>query len=667
MQRIWLLNWNNITYDKDNTLDILALIDAGIIEWFDVSGSWASAEIEAWKAFIECTRSNGEKIMVAFENTANVAVDMSGTKKVYILVDQTKIDNWSENNEDGTGIASIQTGASYPAGNYVPLYSIASDVVTDDRSWIDIKASFNITKQWNTFNGANQLVQLDGDGLVPQENLPPAELDIDALTEDPGKYGDFGVIYDWSWNKKIKIENIQNALKKYQLSQGLSAWELVQLLNTGKIDKLDLVAFTQIDVINWSFGDGYPNSIFKIDDDHFCVLAWYNSGGTSNWWSTFTYKLDTDGTPVQTQASVLTTSLSSSSSYTWSYMVPMGNNFFVFFYQNNSWYLYATISEFNPTTGAFTHGSYQTVTTDSTDRGRYVSGCRMTDSTLLVQYYGYYMRKITINTSTKAFTTLWSEFTITGAYSNTYGPMPVTSWWADIGAVCYQKSVSGCDIYAQKIVCTWHDLAFSEETVVYDPWSSDVYLKYWVSNIEHGWDGRSMAWVWWYNNNYGRCGVVRYDDTNWFEVSNVVDYWYRHNPDFIHWFDEWKFIVSSYEYDWSSNGRYYYTMTISDLTLARTETVYITSNTYQRKCISVWGGIMYVWNDQSWNKLYLDWKVPDLTAFFGILQEAGATDELKKVARYWNVSQIHTWLTPGKQWGYWVAINSSNILLFKNA
>lgn len=31
--------------------------------------------------------------MLYFENTADVAVDLSGTKKVYILVDQTKIDD----------------------------------------------------------------------------------------------------------------------------------------------------------------------------------------------------------------------------------------------------------------------------------------------------------------------------------------------------------------------------------------------------------------------------------------------------------------------------------------------------------------------------------------------------------------------------------------------
>jgi hypothetical protein len=67
-----------------------------------VTGSGAGATINAGQALIECTRSNGEKIMVFFENTADVAVDMSGTKKVYIAVDQAKIDDGSSNAENGT-------------------------------------------------------------------------------------------------------------------------------------------------------------------------------------------------------------------------------------------------------------------------------------------------------------------------------------------------------------------------------------------------------------------------------------------------------------------------------------------------------------------------------------------------------------------------------------
>lgn len=137
MQRIWLLNGNNITYDKDNTALHLAISKKWVIEWFGISGSGASAEILPWKAFVECLRANGEKMMVFFESTENVPVDMSGTKKVYILVNQSKIDDGSQNAEDGTGVASITTNPSaYPSLNFVELYSVTTGTPTDDRSFV---------------------------------------------------------------------------------------------------------------------------------------------------------------------------------------------------------------------------------------------------------------------------------------------------------------------------------------------------------------------------------------------------------------------------------------------------------------------------------------------------------------------------------------------------
>lgn len=135
-QRVGLLNGTNITYDKDLTAGLLAILNQWVIEGLGITGTWASAEVLPWKALIECIRTNGEKVMVFFENTANVAVDLTGTKKVYILVDQGKLDDGSSNAEDGTGIASIQTSASYPSWNYLPLASISGGVITDEREFI---------------------------------------------------------------------------------------------------------------------------------------------------------------------------------------------------------------------------------------------------------------------------------------------------------------------------------------------------------------------------------------------------------------------------------------------------------------------------------------------------------------------------------------------------
>lgn len=134
-----MLNGNNINHDKDFTAGLLAMLNPWVIEGLAVSGSGASANITAWKALIECTRSNGEKVMVFFENTANVSVDLTGTKKVYILVDQGKLDDGSSNAEDGTGVASIQTGASWPSWSYIKVASTVSGTITDERIFLTEK------------------------------------------------------------------------------------------------------------------------------------------------------------------------------------------------------------------------------------------------------------------------------------------------------------------------------------------------------------------------------------------------------------------------------------------------------------------------------------------------------------------------------------------------
>lgn len=147
-QRVGLLNGTNITYDKDLTAGLLATTNQWVIEGLGITGTWASANVLPWKALIECIRTNGEKVMVFFENTANVAVDLTGTKKLYVLVSQAKIDDGSSNALDGTGIWSIQTGASYPAWDYIPLASVISGTIFDEREFLSTKTSLLKEKSW---------------------------------------------------------------------------------------------------------------------------------------------------------------------------------------------------------------------------------------------------------------------------------------------------------------------------------------------------------------------------------------------------------------------------------------------------------------------------------------------------------------------------------------
>ena len=134
MERVALLNWTNINQDHDISTLYDTLGTPGVISWLQVT-SWQVAVGAAW---VEVTR-DGETFYVLYQNTAAVTIVTTWTKKVWIWIDQTKVDDGSSNLADGTGIGSIQTWASYPASNYIPLASITWWVITDDRTWAWLK------------------------------------------------------------------------------------------------------------------------------------------------------------------------------------------------------------------------------------------------------------------------------------------------------------------------------------------------------------------------------------------------------------------------------------------------------------------------------------------------------------------------------------------------
>lgn len=130
-----LLNGNNLNYDYQVGLASEAIFsDSGVV----VSGiAVTSGSVASGKAIIRCVRTNGQTVMVTYHNTAAVTVVTSGTTKVWVEVDSAKLDSGTLNSSDGTGIASINSGAAYPASNYLPLASITSGTITDARPlWV---------------------------------------------------------------------------------------------------------------------------------------------------------------------------------------------------------------------------------------------------------------------------------------------------------------------------------------------------------------------------------------------------------------------------------------------------------------------------------------------------------------------------------------------------
>lgn len=132
MQRLWNLNWENITYDHDISGLMRGLIDWGVIEGGTVVGN----KLQPVQAIVPLVRSNGQKILAFFESDEVIDLPTIGDYKVYIEVDQSKIDFWGNNTEDGTGIASIKTWPTLPSQNFLLLASVTAGVVKDERNLI---------------------------------------------------------------------------------------------------------------------------------------------------------------------------------------------------------------------------------------------------------------------------------------------------------------------------------------------------------------------------------------------------------------------------------------------------------------------------------------------------------------------------------------------------
>lgn len=124
--RTKLLNGNNITRDTDFSKFIETVSEPWVIKGLTVTAN----SVAVGQARVPCERTNGETLYALIYNTAPVSI--SGNGEVYILVNQTYIDDGELANEDGTGIATIVVGTT-PSKNALKLATITNGVVADDR------------------------------------------------------------------------------------------------------------------------------------------------------------------------------------------------------------------------------------------------------------------------------------------------------------------------------------------------------------------------------------------------------------------------------------------------------------------------------------------------------------------------------------------------------
>ncbi|MCP4523791.1 MAG: hypothetical protein GY828_06270, partial [Candidatus Gracilibacteria bacterium] len=170
MQRVALINGENINQDYDLSKIFQSLAFAGVGKGLEV----VDGKVTPGYAFINISRDN-EEFSVLFQNTSDVTIDTTGTKKVFIELDQSKIDDGSANSSNGTGIGEIKTADNYPTSNYIKLASITSGIITDEREKI-IHRFENLSG-----NTANLIVKSDGKIEIQQANKDLGSLEVHSV------------------------------------------------------------------------------------------------------------------------------------------------------------------------------------------------------------------------------------------------------------------------------------------------------------------------------------------------------------------------------------------------------------------------------------------------------------------------------------------------------
>jgi len=122
------------------------------------------------------------------EITEDTVIDTTGTKKVRLEVDQAYIDDPTTIPTDRSGVATIETGASYPgSGNFVKLASITSGSITDEREYITGSKFVDLTEAQSiggnkTFTG-NTIFD-----VLPQKSGSGASLEASSDGDMVTKY-----------------------------------------------------------------------------------------------------------------------------------------------------------------------------------------------------------------------------------------------------------------------------------------------------------------------------------------------------------------------------------------------------------------------------------------------------------------------------------------------
>jgi len=278
MQRVALLNWNNINQDYDLSAIFEAFANVSlwwVINWLELN-NWV---ITPWRAFVKVNR-NWRQFFVLFENTEDVSIDTSTDGKIFIKINEANIVDGTANNEDGTWIWQIVKDTNFPTANYLPLAEIVWGSVNDLREFVKLdekvleglnadkldfsSMSKDITTTWTI---TAQSFVWDGSWLT---NLPPSP---------PFYFGDWS---DWdlvitSWTTNLNLNQV------YQFASiSIASGAVVSTNDTMWVLLIKCKWDCQVD---WTI-DLYWKWWIPYNSLLFWNIEWGSSG---NWWDAWWY------------------------------------------------------------------------------------------------------------------------------------------------------------------------------------------------------------------------------------------------------------------------------------------------------------------------------------------------------------------------------------------
>lgn len=209
----WLIAWNNKVKDYQFRSIISSLVNQWVIEWLEVT-AW---QVATWKAVIEVTRTNWQVFLVDFHNTTNKVVTLWNNKKIFIAIDQNKIDDWDSFNlnTDWTDIAIIEVADSYPI-TWAFIKLAETDwwwVITDLRELLTIKKDVEQRNTYSASNTWNDSYSVNIPWIISYEDWNEYKIKVDVANTGACTFE-----INWLW---------AIAVKKQQWTSDLSSWDWV--------------------------------------------------------------------------------------------------------------------------------------------------------------------------------------------------------------------------------------------------------------------------------------------------------------------------------------------------------------------------------------------------------------------------------------------------------